>query len=79
MPARRTILVALWILAAPLSLAAQPSAARRPMTFLDMQQMKQVGAPAPSPDGRWLLYTLSRPIGRKQAADRHPPGVLQHP
>jgi dipeptidyl aminopeptidase/acylaminoacyl peptidase len=33
--------------------------ARRPMTFLDMQQMRQIGAPAPSPDGKWLLYTLS--------------------
>jgi Tol biopolymer transport system component len=33
----------------------------RPMTFLDMQQMKQIGAPAPSPDGEWLLYTLSTP------------------
>ena len=31
------------------------------MTFLDMQQMRQVGSPAPSPDGKWLLYTLSTP------------------
>jgi dipeptidyl aminopeptidase/acylaminoacyl peptidase len=37
------------------------SSAVRPMTFLDMQQMKQVGAPTPSPDGRWMLYTLSTP------------------
>lgn len=35
--------------------------AARPMTFLDMQQMKQVGSPTPSPDGSWLLYTLSTP------------------
>src|SRR5262245_40658663 len=35
--------------------------APRPMTFLDMQQMRQIGAPTPSPDGRWLLYTLSMP------------------
>ena len=33
--------------------------AQRPMTFLDMQQMRQVGSPTPSPDGKWLLYTLS--------------------
>ena len=33
----------------------------RVMTFLDMQNMRQVGSPAPSPDGRWLLYTLSVP------------------
>lgn len=36
-------------------------AATRPMTFLDMQQMNQVGSPTPSPDGKWLLYTLSTP------------------
>src|SRR5687768_8057208 len=35
--------------------------ARRPMTFLDMQQMRQVGSPTPSPDRRLLLYTLSTP------------------
>jgi dipeptidyl aminopeptidase/acylaminoacyl peptidase len=42
------------------SLRAQ-SATRRPMTFLDMQQMRQVGSPTPSPDRRLLLYTLSTP------------------
>jgi dipeptidyl aminopeptidase/acylaminoacyl peptidase len=38
---------------------AQEPALRRPMTFLDMQKMRQIGAPAPSPHGRWMLYTLS--------------------
>src|SRR5688572_28243815 len=42
------------------SLQAQ-SSAPRPMTFLDMQQMRQVGATTPSPDGKWMLYTLSTP------------------
>jgi len=44
--------------AAAQSPAAGPS---RPMTFLDMQNMKQVGAQTPSPDGKWMLYTLSTP------------------
>ncbi len=35
--------------------------ARRPLTFLDMQQLRQAGAPAVSPDRQWLLYTLSTP------------------
>jgi len=35
--------------------------APRPMTFLDMQQMRQVANETPSPDGKWLLYTLSTP------------------
>jgi dipeptidyl aminopeptidase/acylaminoacyl peptidase len=41
------------------TVSAQTADARRPMTFLDMQQMRQIGSPTPSPDGRWMLYTLS--------------------
>ncbi|AHG88323.1 WD40-like beta Propeller containing protein [Gemmatirosa kalamazoonensis] len=40
------------------SLGAQ---AKRPMTWLDVQQIRQVGGAAPSPDGRWVLYTVSFP------------------
>jgi len=36
-------------------------AAPRPMAFLDMQLMNQAGAATPSPDGRWMLYTMSTP------------------
>src|SRR5437763_4236597 len=35
--------------------------ALRPITFLDRQLQRDVGAPAPSPDGKWLLFTLSTP------------------
>jgi dipeptidyl aminopeptidase/acylaminoacyl peptidase len=34
---------------------------KRAMTFLDMRLMKDAGAPAPSPDGRWMLYTVTTP------------------
>jgi dipeptidyl aminopeptidase/acylaminoacyl peptidase len=37
------------------------AATKRPMTFLDMQLMRQAGSPAPSPDRQWLLYTVSTP------------------
>jgi dipeptidyl aminopeptidase/acylaminoacyl peptidase len=37
------------------------SAQQRPMTFLDMQQMRNVGGAAISPDGKRVLYTLSTP------------------
>ncbi|MEJ7812486.1 MAG: prolyl oligopeptidase family serine peptidase [Gemmatimonadaceae bacterium] len=47
--------------APPSAMARTASAAPRPMSFLDVQQMRQMGAAAPSPDGRWLLYTLSTP------------------
>jgi len=46
-------------LAAPAS--GQAAADLRPMTFLDMQQMRQAGSPAPSADGSWMLYTISTP------------------
>lgn len=43
------------------SAPAATGVAGRPMTWLDMQNMRQIGSPAPSPDGKWLLYTLSVP------------------
>jgi dipeptidyl aminopeptidase/acylaminoacyl peptidase len=59
-PASRLLAVAVLVGLAigSLSLQAQTSA-RRPMTFLDMQHMKQVTSPTPSPDRRWMLYALS--------------------
>jgi dipeptidyl aminopeptidase/acylaminoacyl peptidase len=49
--------------------ATRPAAQQpRPMTFLDMQQMKNAGSPAPSPNGQWMLYTVSTPDW--QAAER---------
>ena len=56
----RTRFVAMSLLAATLALPAGAQS-KRPMTFLDMQQLNQAGSPALSPDGRWLLYTLSTP------------------
>lgn len=43
---------------APTALAQD---AARPMTFLDMREMRSVSAPTPSPDGQYLLYVLSTP------------------
>ena len=55
------------------SAQAQPAAGKRPMTFLDSQKMRQVGSPAPSPDGRLLLYTISTPDWKeaKRQTDIH--------
>ena len=41
--------------------AQTPADGKRPMTFLDQQNMRQIGAPAPSPDRKALLYTISVP------------------
>ena len=43
------------------ALAQTPAGGQRVMTFLDQQNMRQVGAPAPSPDKKSLLYTISVP------------------
>jgi hypothetical protein len=45
----------------PAAAQSQPADAKKPMTFLDVQKMRQVGSPAPSPDARLLLYTISTP------------------
>jgi dipeptidyl aminopeptidase/acylaminoacyl peptidase len=58
----RSAVVVAGLLLAPLVTAPVGHAqAPRPMTFLDMQQMRQVGGTTPSPDGKWMLYTLSTP------------------
>ena len=49
------ILVAL--LALPLTFAAQ----KHPITHEDVWQMKRVGAPTVSPDGRWAVVPVTEP------------------
>ncbi|MDB4900339.1 MAG: WD40-like beta Propeller containing protein, partial [Gemmatimonadetes bacterium] len=56
---RLAALVVAATIAAPVLSAQRP--APRPMTFMDMQTMRQVGSPALSPDGQWALYTVSVP------------------
>ena len=50
---RRTVLA----LPADAPLAAQ----ERPFTFMDVQEMKRAGSWTPSPDGAWMLYTVTTP------------------
>jgi dipeptidyl aminopeptidase/acylaminoacyl peptidase len=52
------ITMAAGIISAPV---AHSQAGLRPMTFLDMRHMRSAGAPTPSPDGQWMLYTVSTP------------------
>lgn len=46
------------LLCAPLALGAQ---SQRPMTFLDVQQLRQASGQAISPDGMWMLYAITTP------------------
>jgi dipeptidyl aminopeptidase/acylaminoacyl peptidase len=34
---------------------------KRPMNFMDVMAMRAVASPAISPDGKWMLYTMSTP------------------
>jgi dipeptidyl aminopeptidase/acylaminoacyl peptidase len=36
--------------------SAAPAGARRPFMFEDMMKLKRVGAPVPSPDGKWVVF-----------------------
>jgi dipeptidyl aminopeptidase/acylaminoacyl peptidase len=50
------VAVAACVATAPAALAQD---APRPMTFLDMREMRSVSAPTPSPDGQQMVYVLS--------------------
>jgi dipeptidyl aminopeptidase/acylaminoacyl peptidase len=56
-----------------LGVVSAADAQTRPMTFLDMQHMRSAGAPTPSPDGQWLLYTVSESdwMEDKRQSDLH--------
>ena len=51
----------LTLLLALLALPAGAEAQQRPLTFLDMQEMSRAGDWTPSPDGQWMLYSVTTP------------------
>ncbi len=58
--------LALFVALLPIALSfnaagAQETAPLRPMTFMDVQHMARAGSWTPSPDGQWMLYTISTP------------------
>jgi len=40
---------------------APGAAAKKPLTHETLWMMKRVGAPLPSPDGKWVLFNLVEP------------------
>jgi len=38
------------------SMFAQTAPQKHPFTFEDMMKLKRVGAPVPSPDGKWVVF-----------------------
>src|ERR1700754_447873 len=55
----RRLLFALLPLAIAFSINAQP--AKTPLTHETMWMLKRVGAPAPSPDGKWVVFSMVEP------------------
>jgi dipeptidyl aminopeptidase/acylaminoacyl peptidase len=57
----RTTAIVSAVLASALSVSTAATAAptKRPMTFKDMMAMKRLGETAVSPDGKWLVYSVS--------------------
>ena len=55
-----TILIAACLLT-PAATMAQSSAPLKPITHESLWMMKRVGAPAASPDGKWVVYSLVEP------------------
>ena len=56
---RRGKLLVLAFLATPWAIHAQGS--KRPMTWMDQQRTRSAAGAAVSPDGQWVLYTISTP------------------
>src|ERR1044071_3656406 len=53
--------IALAVAAVMMAGRTSAQAVKRPMTFMDVQLMRQAGSPTPSPNGKWMLYTVSVP------------------
>ena len=55
------VIVACSALSLPLRVGAQTTTNRVPLTHETMWMMKRVSAPNPSPDGRWVVFSLVEP------------------
>ena len=58
--ASRAVLLAV-VASSPLTLAAQPAGGTQPVTHEALWMMKRVGAPALSPDGKWVVVSVAEP------------------
>jgi hypothetical protein len=62
---KNTILTLFVLIFSAVAVLAQPnsqsSTEKRPMSFLDMRELKRAGSYNVSTDGKWLLFTVSTP------------------
>jgi Tol biopolymer transport system component len=52
----KTVLFVALILTSSVSAQTPSPTTKRPFTFEDMMKLKRVGAPVPSPDGKWVVF-----------------------
>ena len=60
-PSRRTTIARTAFFLAALAFIAPStaSAQKRPMTFTDLMAMHRISDPQPSPDGKWVLFSVT--------------------
>src|SRR6185295_5034794 len=56
-----TIAIVAVLFVVPLFVSAQTASNKVPLTHEAMWMMKRVGAPVPSPDGKWVVFSLVEP------------------
>jgi len=56
----RALLVG-WIVSVAVVFGAEAAAKKHPITHEELWLMKRVGAPVPSPDGQWVVFSVAEP------------------
>jgi dipeptidyl aminopeptidase/acylaminoacyl peptidase len=56
----RTLIIAV-VLLSSLGISAKAQTTKAPLTHETMWMLKRVGAPAPSPDGKWVVFSMVEP------------------
>src|ERR1700744_5254037 len=62
------LLVAAWVLS---GVAGAQNAAKRPMTFADLQALKRISDPQISPSGKWVLFSVTDVSLEKNTKTNH--------
>ena len=55
---RRCVLLALLFVVPAVISTPVEAQAKHPFTFEDMMKLKRVGEPVPSPDGKWVAFSV---------------------
>lgn len=64
-------LLAGWIVSVAVVFGAEAAAKKHPITHEELWLMKRIGAPVPSPDGKWVVFSVTEPAydAKEQSTD----------